>query len=73
MGAAEVILAVFAGKDIGKAKPVTPDHIGLVLPNRFAAGYGMDAYGYWRNLSGIRAIRTCVFFLRGRDGELSER
>ncbi|MEN3292371.1 MAG: hypoxanthine phosphoribosyltransferase, partial [Burkholderiales bacterium] len=30
MGAAEVVLAVFADKDIGKAKPVAPDHTGLV-------------------------------------------
>jgi hypoxanthine phosphoribosyltransferase len=58
MGAAEVIVAVFADKDIGKAKPVRPDHVGLVLPNRFVVGYGMDAYGYWRNLPGIWAIDT---------------
>lgn len=57
MGAAEVVLAVFADKDIGKAKPVTADHIGLTLPNKFVVGYGMDAYGYWRNLPDIRAIR----------------
>jgi hypoxanthine phosphoribosyltransferase len=58
MGAAEVILAVFADKDIGKAKPVKPDHTGLILPNKFVVGYGMDAYGYWRNLPGIWAIKT---------------
>lgn len=58
MGAAEVVLAVFADKDIGKAKPVAPDHIGLVLPNKFVVGYGMDAYGYLRNLPGIWAIQT---------------
>ncbi|MEC4718970.1 hypoxanthine-guanine phosphoribosyltransferase [Noviherbaspirillum sp. CPCC 100848] len=58
MGAAEVILAVFADKNIGKAKPVTADYIGLTLPNKFVVGYGMDAYGYWRNLPGIWAIKT---------------
>ncbi|HJU71522.1 MAG TPA: hypoxanthine-guanine phosphoribosyltransferase [Paucimonas sp.] len=58
MGAAEVLLAVFADKDIGKTKPVTPDYVGLVLPNKFVVGYGMDAYGYWRNLPDIRAIKT---------------
>jgi hypoxanthine phosphoribosyltransferase len=58
MGAAEVILAVFADKDIGKTKPVKADHIGLTLPNKFVVGYGMDAYGYWRNLPDIRAIKT---------------
>jgi hypoxanthine phosphoribosyltransferase len=56
MGAKEVILAVFADKDIGKTKPVVPDYVGLVLPNKFVIGYGMDAYGYWRNLGSIWAI-----------------
>jgi hypoxanthine phosphoribosyltransferase len=58
MGAAEVVLAVFADKDIGKSKPVKADYIGLTLPNKFVVGYGMDAYGYWRNLPGIWAIKT---------------
>ena len=56
MGAAQVLLVVFADKDIGKAKPAVPDMVGLVLPNKFVIGYGMDAYGYWRNLPEIRAI-----------------
>lgn len=58
MGAAEVVLAVFADKDIGRKKPVKADYIGVTLPNRFVVGYGMDAYGYWRNLPGIWAIKT---------------
>jgi hypoxanthine phosphoribosyltransferase len=58
MGAAEVVLAVFADKNIGKSKPVKADHIGLTLPNKFVVGYGMDAYGYWRNLPAIWAIKT---------------
>jgi hypoxanthine phosphoribosyltransferase len=58
MGAAQVLLAVFADKDIGKPKPVAPDYTGLILPNKFVVGYGMDAYGYWRNLPGIWAIKT---------------
>ena len=53
MGAAEVLLVVFADKDIGKSKPAKPDHVGLILPNKFVVGVGMDAYGYWRNLPGI--------------------
>lgn len=58
MGAEEVLLVVFADKDIGKTKPAKPDYVGLVLPNKFVVGYGMDAYGYWRNLPGIWAIKT---------------
>lgn len=58
MGAAEVILAVFADKAIGKAKPVKADIVGITIPNRFVVGFGMDAYGYWRNLPGLWAIQT---------------
>jgi hypoxanthine phosphoribosyltransferase len=57
MGAAEVILAVFADKDIKRAKPVKADIIGLTIPNKFVVGFGMDVYGYWRNLPGLWAIR----------------
>ena len=57
MGASEVILAVFADKAIGKKKPVQAAIVGLVIPNRFVVGFGMDAYGYWRNLPGLWAIK----------------
>jgi hypoxanthine phosphoribosyltransferase len=57
MGAAEVILAVFADKDLGKAKPVQADIVGLTIPNQFVVGFGMDAHGYWRNLPGLWVIR----------------
>jgi hypoxanthine phosphoribosyltransferase len=56
MGAREVILAVFADKDIRRAKPVTADVVGLSIPDRFVVGFGMDAYGYWRNLPGLWAL-----------------
>lgn len=57
MGAEDIVLAVFADKDINKEKSVTADYIGLTLPNKFVIGYGMDAYGYWRNLPDIWAIK----------------
>lgn len=57
MGAARVILVVFADKAIGKKKPVMPDFTGVTLPNRFVIGYGMDWQGYWRNLPDIRAVK----------------
>ncbi|MBA5636664.1 hypoxanthine-guanine phosphoribosyltransferase [Duganella sp. LX20W] len=58
MGASEVILAVFCDKAIGKAKPCKADIVGITIPNRFVVGFGMDAYGYWRNLPGLWAIKT---------------
>ena len=56
MGAAEVIIAVFADKDLGRAKPIQADLVGLTLPNEFVVGFGMDVYGYWRNLPGLWTI-----------------
>ena len=58
MGAREVIIAVFADKNIGRAKPVKADLVGLTIPNRFVVGFGMDVYGYWRYLPGLWAIRS---------------
>ena len=57
MGAAEVIIVVFADKELRGAKPVRADVVGLTLPNQFVVGFGMDIYGYWRNLPGLWAIR----------------
>jgi hypoxanthine phosphoribosyltransferase len=57
MGAAEVILAVFADKDLGRKKPVQADIVGLTIPNKFVVGFGMDAHGYWRNLPGLWVIQ----------------
>ena len=57
LGAAEVLIAVLADKDLGVDKPVAADFVGLTLPNRYVLGMGMDAYGLWRNLPGIYALK----------------
>jgi hypoxanthine phosphoribosyltransferase len=57
MGAAEVYSAVFADKDIGRDKPVKADFVGVAVPNRYVFGFGMDAYGLWRNLPAIYALK----------------
>jgi hypoxanthine phosphoribosyltransferase len=56
-GAKEFYSAVFADKDIGRAKPITPDFVGVTLPNRYVFGFGMDVSGAWRNLPTVRALR----------------
>lgn len=56
-GARRVLIAVFADKDLGKAKPVTADFIGTPLPNRYVFGFGMDVQGLWRNLPAVYALR----------------
>lgn len=58
MGAAQVILAVFADKKTDRKKASIADHFGLTVPNKFVIGYGMDIRGCWRNLPEIRAIKV---------------
>ncbi|HET9652340.1 MAG TPA: hypoxanthine-guanine phosphoribosyltransferase [Usitatibacter sp.] len=57
MGAKAFYSAVFADKDLGRAKPVKADFIGCVVPNRYVFGFGMDAYGLWRNLPAVYALK----------------
>jgi hypoxanthine phosphoribosyltransferase len=57
MGAARVLTAVLADKDLPNRKPIQADFVGLKVPNRFVFGCGMDAYGLWRNLPEIRALK----------------
>jgi hypoxanthine phosphoribosyltransferase len=56
-GAARFFCAVFADKDLGKPKPITPDFVGLKVPNRYVFGFGMDVEGAWRNLPEIYAVK----------------
>ena len=57
MGASRVLSAVLTDKANGLAKPVRADFVGLTVPNRYVFGCGMDAYGYWRNLPAIYALK----------------
>ena len=57
MGARKVYAAVLADKDIGRAKPAHADFVGVTVPNRYVFGFGMDAYGLWRNLPAIYALK----------------
>lgn len=58
MGAKSVYAAVFADKDIGRAKPAHAEFVGIRVPNRYVFGFGMDAYGLWRNLPAIYALKA---------------
>jgi len=57
MGARRFLSAVFADKDLGRDKPVRADFIGVTVPNRYVFGFGMDAFGLWRNLPAIYALK----------------
>jgi len=53
LGAKEVLSAVLVEKKLAHTKPIKADFIGLEVPNHYVFGYGMDAYGWWRNLPAI--------------------
>jgi hypoxanthine phosphoribosyltransferase len=59
-GAAAVLIAVFAEKDLerpGHVKPSQADYCGVTLPNRYVFGFGMDVKGAWRNLPAVYAVK----------------
>lgn len=55
-GAAEVLIAVFAEKDLRPPKPVHADFAGVTVPDRYVFGFGMDVRGLWRNLPAVYAL-----------------
>ena len=57
MGARAVLSAVFADKQINRPRPIEADFVGVKVPDRYVFGYGMDAYGLWRNLPSIHALK----------------
>lgn len=58
LGAAKVFCAVLVEKRIDRVKPISADFVGLEVPDRYVFGYGMDAYGWWRNLPAIYALKA---------------
>lgn len=56
LGAKQVLCAVLVEKKLDHAKPIAADFVGLEVPDRYVFGYGMDAYGWWRNLPAIYAL-----------------
>jgi hypoxanthine phosphoribosyltransferase len=57
-GAKTFYSAVLADKETGRPKPIAADFVGVQVPDRYVFGFGMDAYGLWRNLPAIYALKT---------------
>jgi hypoxanthine phosphoribosyltransferase len=57
LGARAFYCAVLTDKIKATVKPIRADFVGLPLPDRYVFGCGMDAYGAWRNLPAIYALR----------------
>ncbi|MFN7753940.1 MAG: hypoxanthine-guanine phosphoribosyltransferase [Pseudomonadota bacterium] len=57
-GAASFHSAVLCEKDLGRTKPIRADFVGVVVPDRYVFGCGMDVHGAWRNLPAIYAVAS---------------
>jgi hypoxanthine phosphoribosyltransferase len=57
MGAKNVYAAVFCEKAISREKASGADFVGCTVPDRYVFGFGMDAYGLWRNLPAVYALK----------------
>lgn len=55
-GAAQVFSVVLVEKQHQRGTPFEADYVGVLAPDRYLFGYGMDYKGYWRNAAGIFAI-----------------
>jgi hypoxanthine phosphoribosyltransferase len=55
-GAADIRIAAFARKDRGEAPAIEADYVGVIVPNLFVFGFGMDVDGAFRNLPAIYAL-----------------
>jgi len=47
---------VMVTKDHDRGADITVDYSGLIVPDRYVFGFGMDYRGYWRNAPGIFAL-----------------
>jgi hypoxanthine phosphoribosyltransferase len=56
-GAKAVKIAVLTEKNPDRPKPTSADFSRLIVPDQYVFGCGMDAYGWWRNLPEIYALR----------------
>jgi hypoxanthine phosphoribosyltransferase len=58
-GAEKVLTAVLVEKELDIDKPVKhADYSGLVIPDHYVFGYGMDYREYHRNAAGIYAVKS---------------
>lgn len=58
-GAAEVLSLALVDKERPRAEGgmEKADFTGVVIPDRYVFGYGLDYRGYWRNADGIYAVK----------------
>ena len=58
LGAKACKVVVLIDKNIGKSKPITADYVGLIAPDQYLFGCGMDIYGLYRQLPNVYAYHS---------------
>ena len=58
---ASIEIAVLLRKDIDKERAVDPKYLGMVVPDEFLVGYGLDYAERYRNLPYIGVLDEKVY------------
>ncbi|MBL8700931.1 MAG: hypoxanthine phosphoribosyltransferase [Alphaproteobacteria bacterium] len=56
LGANPVRICVFLDKPARRAAPMSADHVGFTIEDRFVVGYGLDHAKRWRGLPDLSAV-----------------
>lgn len=60
-GAASVTICTLLDKPSRRAKAITADYVGFVVPDEFVVGYGLDYDEKYRNLPYIGVLKPSVY------------
>lgn len=60
-GAASIELCCLLDKPEGRVVPYEPKYVGVVIPNEFVIGYGLDYNEYYRNLPYVAIVKEEVY------------
>ncbi len=59
--AASVKIVTLLDKPDRREKPIDPDYVGFVIPNKFVVGYGLDYNEKYRNLPEVYVLSPKVY------------
>ena len=60
-GAASITIATLLDKPSRRAKAITADYVGFVVPDEFVVGYGLDYCQQYRNVPYIGVLKPEVY------------
>ena len=60
-GAVSIEMCCLLDKPEGRVVPYQPKYVGVVIPNEFVIGYGLDYNEYYRNLPYVAIVKEEVY------------